>query len=157
MKFLHSAAAPVFAALLLLAAVICSAHKQSQMVDLSGGLVIEDAYIRANSPSAPAAAGYMVIRNVGGADVLIAADADFARRTELHSVKVDEDGVASMTPIEGGIEIPAGGEAVLARGATHVMLMGLTEALAQGDAKPVRLLFENAGEMVVEFIVDHTR
>ena len=45
-----------------------------------------------------------------------------------------------------GHEIPADGMVMLQRGGLHVMMMGIETPLKDGDAFPLTLVFENAGE-----------
>lgn len=90
-------------------------------------------------------------------DRLIDARSEVAARVEIHTHVEDANGVMRMIKVEDGIRIPAGGMALLERGGDHVMLMGLTAPLAQGDEIDVTLIFEQAGEMTVTIPVDLTR
>ena len=50
---------------------------------------------------------------------------------------------------------PGGGETVvLEPGGYHIMLMGLTKPLTEGEMVPATLIFEHAGRIEVEFMVD---
>jgi copper(I)-binding protein len=62
-----------------------------------------------------------------------------------------------MTEIEGGIALAAGETHMMQRGGDHVMLMGLNGPLVQGETVEVTLVFENAGEIVIEIPVDNER
>ena len=62
-----------------------------------------------------------------------------------------------MPEVPEGFAIPAAGEHALARGGDHVMFMGLKDPLVQGETVSVTLVFEQAGEMVVEIPVDLER
>lgn len=94
-------------------------------------------------------AAYMVIRNTGAAaDRLVAARSDVAKTVEIHTV-VEENGMMQMRPVEGGIEIPAGGEVTLKPGGYHVMLIGLTRDMKAGENMQLTLQFEKAGEVPV--------
>ncbi|MXU66572.1 copper chaperone PCu(A)C [Oceanomicrobium pacificus] len=120
-------------------------------------LMIHDAYARVASPVAKAGAAFFEIRNPGDtADRLIDARSDVAKKTELHT-HVMQDGVARMVQLEDGIEIPAGGAVLLQRGGNHVMFMGLTKPLPDGETVTVTLVFEKAGELTVEIPVDSAR
>ncbi|PWR01541.1 copper-binding protein [Meridianimarinicoccus roseus] len=122
------------------------------------GIEAHDAYARASGPSAPTGAAFMVLYNTGDTDDrLVAARAPVAERVELHTHIADENGVMRMREIEGGIALPAGGRHVLARGGDHVMFLGLTAPLEQGAHVPLTLVFENAGEVVLDVVVDHDR
>lgn len=119
-----------------------------------GPLVIDHPHARATMPGAPVSGGYMVIRNTGSeADRLIAGAADFAGKVEIHEMKMEND-VMKMREIEGGLEIPAGGEVVLKPGGYHVMFMKLGEQLNEGEKRKVTLTFEKAGTIEVDFNVE---
>jgi copper(I)-binding protein len=78
-------------------------------------------------------------------DVLTAVETPVAHMAELHATEM-KDGVVSMVPVE-TLEIPAGGEAALKPGGTHVMLMMLTGPLKEGESVPLTLVFEHAGRI----------
>jgi len=119
---------------------------------------IEDPYARTASDMAKSGAAFMVIRNSGTTDDrLVAARTDVAARVELHTHTENESGLMMMIEVEEGFPVPAGGAAMLARGGDHVMLMGLTEPLAQGDSFPVTLVFEKAGEVTLDVTIDRDR
>ncbi len=104
--------------------------------------------------NAMAAGGYLAISNDGTtAERLIGARAGFAEEASIHESKTDAAGVTSMSPVE-AIDIPPGDTAVLERGGYHIMFMGLSQQLKEGDMVPVTLIFENAGEVTVDFMVD---
>ena len=124
---------------------------------MAGDITIEDAYARASRPGAPTGAMFMVIHNTSDtADRLVSVASPAAQLVELHT-HIEEGGVMKMRPVEGGIEIPAAGEHALERGGDHVMLMGLTQSLDDGQAVPLTLTFENAGEIQIDVIVDNER
>jgi hypothetical protein len=119
---------------------------------------LRDSYARAAMPGAPSGAAFMEIVNTGPEDDrLVAAGADIAARVELHTHREDSEGVMRMVHVEEGFAIPAGETLRLERGGRHVMFMGLTETLTQGETVTVTLTFEKAGDMVVEIPVDLER
>ncbi|MCG7518802.1 copper chaperone PCu(A)C [Ruegeria sp. Ofav3-42] len=121
-------------------------------------ITVDDAYARSSGKTAKAGAAFMMIQNTGDADDrLIGVQSDAAARVELHTHIVDENGVAKMTHVEDGFAIPAGETHMLKRGGDHVMFMGLTAPFEQGGMVPVKLIFENAGEVEVEIPVDLER
>ena len=125
---------------------------------LAQDIVVEDAYARIARPGAPVAAAFFVVRNDGEeTDRLIGARTDLAAMAEVHTHIESTDGVMQMRPVEGGLEIIAGGEHHLKRGGDHIMIMGLSERLEQGDMLPLTLVFENAGEISLEIEVDNKR
>lgn len=122
------------------------------------GIVVEDAYARASTPTAKSGAAFMVLMNTGDQDDrLVAAKSDVAARVELHTHREIADGVMKMMEVEEGFVIPAGGTHMLARGGDHVMFMGLREPFADGGTVAVTLVFEHAGEVAVEIPVDLNR
>jgi copper(I)-binding protein len=103
---------------------------------------------------AKTAGGYMAIVNNGAeADRLIGVESDIAAKAEVHESKVAADGVSTMTAMP-VLEIPAGETVSLDRGGYHVMFMGLTGKLAEGEMRKVTLIFERAGRVEVEFMID---
>lgn len=78
---------------------------------------IEGGSVRSVGASAMAGGAYMVIHNQSGVDDrLVAVRTNVSDRAELHGHTEDANGVMMMRPIEDGIPIPAGGQAVLERG-----------------------------------------
>ncbi|WP_300516379.1 copper chaperone PCu(A)C [Aliiroseovarius sp.] len=121
-------------------------------------IMIEDAYARAAGVTAMAGAAFMQIVNTGDEDDrLIGARSDIARRVELHTHIENDQGVMQMTHVKEGFAIPAGETHLLKRGGDHVMFMGLTGSMDHGASVTVTLVFEKAGEMVVEIPVDLER
>lgn len=119
-----------------------------------GDLSIQHPWTRATPEGAKVAGGFLVIKNAGTtADRLIGATADFAGKVEIHEMTMDGD-VMKMRPVEGGIEIPPGGEVTLKPGSFHIMFMGLKHGLKQGDEEKGTLVFEKAGSVEVEWAVD---
>lgn len=119
-----------------------------------GALHIDHPVIRATPAGAPVSGGYMIIRNEGAqADRLLGGSAEFAGRVEVHEMAMDGD-VMRMREIEGGIEIPAGGQVTLRPGGLHVMFMQLAEPMVEGTQWPATLTFEQGGDVAVTFTVE---
>lgn len=113
-----------------------------------GQLAIYGPYVPA--PPADIAALYFVVVNGGdAADRLIGIGTAAAGGAMLHQTVVDGD-ASRMSPVEGGLEIPPGGEVVLAPGGYHVMLTSLIEPLTEGDIVHATLVFEHAGTVAIE-------
>lgn len=118
-----------------------------------GSLKIEHPYARATPPNAPVSGGYMTIRNSGAeADRLISGEAAFADRVEIHEMAMDGE-VMKMRQLADGLEIPAGGEVVLKPGGYHVMFIGIDSQFKAGETRNVKLTFEKAGSIDLEFEV----
>jgi copper(I)-binding protein len=135
---------------LLLAAAPLAAHD---------GVHVENAYALTSGPGAMSGAVFFEIVNhsTTSGDRLIAVASDVAERVELHTHLIDANGVARMIEVEDGLAVAPGETHMLQRGGDHVMLMGLTRPLADGDTFELRLVFEREGEMVIEVPVDLNR
>ncbi len=92
---------------------------------------------------------YLTLANAGGVNVrLVAAESPAANLVEIHEMQMNGD-VMQMRPVEGGVDLPAGGVVVLEQGGLHIMLMDLVEPLVPGQAIPLTLRFvilDDAGE-----------
>lgn len=118
-----------------------------------GSLHIDHPWTRAMPPGAPNGAAYLVVHNRGEtADRLLGADTPAAAKAEVHE-HVHQDGLMKMRQVEGGLAIPAGAEAVLEPGGTHLMLFGLKQPLEDGQRFPLTLHFEKAGDLQVDVVV----
>ncbi len=126
--------------------------------DLPEGIQIQDPYARAMGGMGKSGAVFFVIQNnTGSDDRLIDARADVAKKVELHTHKDDGQGIMQMLHVPEGFAIASGESHALARGGDHVMLMGLTRDLAPGEVFPLTLVFEQAGEVIVEVPLDNDR
>ncbi|MFY9240464.1 MAG: copper chaperone PCu(A)C [Roseovarius sp.] len=119
---------------------------------------VMDAYARSASPGAVTGAAFMHVTNTGAAeDRLIAVASPAAEKVELHTHEEDANGVMRMLHVEEGFALPAGETLILERGGKHVMLIGLTAPLAQGEMVPITLTFEQAGDIEIAVPVDLER
>jgi copper(I)-binding protein len=95
-------------------------------------------------------AAYMTIANKGDrGDMLKSARTPKAKAVELHQTTMTADGVMQMRKIEGAVPIEAGASLVLKPGGTHLMLLGLEDALRAGEELILTLEFVNAGAVDV--------
>ena len=121
----------------------------------AGQIIISDAYARSSGALAKAGAAYMKIMNHSdGIDRLIGVQSDIAKKTEIHTHLKDDNGVMRMVHIDEGIKIGPMKEHSLVRGGQHIMFMGLKEPFETGKIISVILLFEKAGEIGIEVVVD---
>lgn len=142
---------PIICILTTLFIMTTSVHAHSVTV---GDIEIIHPNIPQPAEGAMAAAGYMAIANDSDhPDRLIGVETPVASSAMLHESRVSADGVAAMSHIE-GIDIPAGDTAVLEPGGFHIMLMGLNQTLTEGQMVPGVLIFEQAGRVEFEFMVD---
>jgi copper(I)-binding protein len=89
------------------------------------------------------------VKNTGDEpDRLMKIESDIADTIEIHEVEV-KDGAMTMQHQHDGVEIAAGKEIVLEPGSDHVMLIGITKSLVDGEEFTATLHFEKAGEVEI--------
>jgi copper(I)-binding protein len=106
-------------------------------------VAVEKAWSRATAEGASTGAVYLILKNDGPADRLVAASAPVAERVELHIMSM-EGGVMRMRELS-AIEVPAQGTVEFKPGGLHLMLVGLKQPLKEGDRYTLTLKFEKAG------------
>jgi copper(I)-binding protein len=94
---------------------------------------------------------YLTIIDDGAADRLTAVASPVAAKAELHE-SFNENGVAKMREIA-ILPVAQGKPLTLAPGGYHIMLVDLKEPLKQGDAFPITLSFEKAGQVTAQVTV----
>jgi copper(I)-binding protein len=115
-----------------------------------GGVHVLGAWARPGV-AMPNSATYALLVNLGASDVtLVSATGSVAEAIELHEMTMTEDDVMRMSPIEGGVLIPAGGVAQLKPGGLHIMMIGLTEDLEAGNSISLTLIFDDDAVIEVE-------
>ena len=135
--------------LLCLAPVLASAHETAKQ-----GIFIDHPWIRATAANAPMSAGYLKITNGSmSADKLVGASADFAEIVEIHQTIKDGD-VSKMRALPDGLEIGEEAEFIFEPGGLHLMFRGLQRQMVVGETYQVEMRFENAGMIMVEFLVE---
>jgi len=88
---------------------------------------------------------YFHIKNNGAeADKLVSATSSISPRVEVHQHTMT-DGVMKMSQVEGGLEIPAGGDVELKPGSYHIMMFDTDNKYGPGDKIDLKLEFEKAG------------
>lgn len=122
------------------------------------GFEAHEAYARTATGMSQSGAAFMVIHNHGSSDCHIASvRSDVAAATELHTHVTDANGVMRMVHVTEGFPLPAGGELILERGGHHVMFLGLTRPLNDGEEVEVTFVFADGAERTVRVPVDSAR
>lgn len=115
----------------------------------ASSVMLMKAYARASAtPTAQAGAAYVSLMLHGDADRLVGVSSPAAKVAGLHQTQA-MDGVMKMEHVD-GIDIPANGKLEMKPGGYHIMLMGLTQPLKEGDEIELTLTFEKAGEIKVK-------
>ena len=147
----------IFFAVFFLAA--CAPTAMGEPVAMQNGIEIYAPWVRAATMKSDMGEGmhgggavtgaFMLLKNTTAeADMLLSAESDVAAEVQIHETSMS-NGVMSMSEVF-GVEIPAGGQAELKPGGYHVMLIGLNQDLEAGQMVTLRLVFQNAGEVVIQ-------
>ena len=127
----------------LLATTLSALTLPSHAAD--SNLRIHAPYVRLAPPGAAATGAFMRIENTGATDrQLIKAESPAAKTVELHT-HINEGGMMKMRAVP-FIAIKAGGQAELKPGSYHVMLIGLTQPLKDGDPVAITLTFDDGSQ-----------
>jgi hypothetical protein len=124
-----------------------------------GPLRIDHPYATPTPQGAANGAAYLRgIRNTGEQpDRLVGARTPVARSVEIHRSVLDAQNVMRMRAVE-SIELPPKSDTPLRHGGEHhLMLIGLTQPLKDGERFPMTLRFEKAGEREVMVWVQRPR
>ena len=106
-----------------------------------GALAVNDSWTKATD--GPMTGSFGTLVNSTEAEITVTgASSPVAGIVELHETTM-VDGEMVMQPKPGGFVIPAGGSLTLEPGGNHVMLMGLTGAIAPGQEVPITLTLSN--------------
>lgn len=116
---------------------------------LASDVMVMNAFARASAtPVAKSGAVYVTLMNHGAeADRLLSLSSPAARMAELHVTRMDGD-VMKMEAA-GIIDLPPNATVEMKPGGLHVMLVGLTAPLREGESVDLVLHFEKAGDVTV--------
>lgn len=135
------------------------------------GLDITGGWAKSSPMMVDAGAAYMTIESAEGDRLLSASvGSDIATEAQIHEVTMMDGGGMDEGGMDEGdtdteavptepmmamhevefLELPAGEAVTLAPGGYHVMLLGLTDGLIEGETFEVNLHFEIAGDVTVE-------
>lgn len=118
-----------------------------------GPIKIEQPWSRATPKGARVAGGYLKITNTGTEpDRLVGGTAPFAGGFEIHEMSMD-GGVMKMRMLRNGVEIKSGATVEFKPESYHLMFTGLTRPLVKGERLKGTLVFEKAGTVEVEYVV----
>jgi copper(I)-binding protein len=105
------------------------------------GVTASEAWVRGTVPAQKSTGAFMTLTSTGPAK-LVAVSTPAAKRAEIH-LSSSASGVMQMKAVD-AIDLPAGQRVELKPGGYHVMLLGLTAPLKEGDLVPLTLTVEGA-------------
>ena len=117
----------------------------------AGTLTVSDPWLKAATDvdANEITAAFAVLTNSGSAPVqIVSATNSASDRTEVHEMAM-VGGAMSMTPVQGGLTVPAGGTLELEPGGFHLMVLDLQKAVSPGASVHFTLTLDTGA--VVEF------
>ena len=113
------------------------------------GMSIDSPYVREVPPGQMTSASFLTLKNDRDKEVaLIKAVSDVAKNVELHE-HVHNNGMMEMRQVA-KISVPANGETVLKPGGYHIMLIGLTRKIKDGDMIDISLEFDDGSKQDIK-------
>lgn len=137
----------------------------------TGQLEIEDPWTRPALIDGNSAAYMSIENNTDSDEILLGALTESAQVVELHDVVVKDvsetegeemedsgemaEGDMAMQMVKQEfVQIHAGEAVTFEPGSLHIMMIGMQENLIEGDTITLTLIFQNAGEVVIQFPVE---
>ena len=119
-----------------------------------GTLLIEHPWSRPSPMASNVSAGFLKITNTGQEDDrLVKATAEISPKVQLHDMKMEGD-MMKMVELPEGIVIPAGKTVELKPKSLHIMFMDVKSQPVDGSVFKATLVFEKAGELAIDFMVE---
>ena len=104
-------------------------------------VTVKDAWVRGTVPAQTTTGAFMTITSSEDA-TLVGASSRIARMSEIHESSM-KDGVNHMHGVE-AVKLPAGKAVQLKPGGHHLMLMGISNPLGEGQKVPITLTVQDA-------------
>ncbi len=116
--------------------------------DVRDQLSVRDAWVAESLPGQSMTAAYMIIANEGDVDEeLLSVESEVAERVELH--KIEQQGEMMRMQKVNSLIVAPGHEVELQPGGLHIMLIGLTREIKEGDTIEFKLAFESGASLTV--------
>jgi hypothetical protein len=121
----------------------------SALANQAAQLDVENPFVREMPPTAPATGAFMTLHNSSDQELaVVKAESDAAKTVELHT-HINDNGVMRMREIP-EITVPAMGHTELKPGGLHVMLIGQTRALKEGDMVKITLVMKDGSTKEID-------
>ncbi len=110
---------------------------------------VDQARVRAVPPGSSNSAAYLDLHNRGTASVALErVESSAAQAVELHQVQ-EQAGMLRMSPVA-SIEVSAGAQVSLKPGGYHIMLLGITQPLQEGQNVDLDLYFSDGQSLQIQ-------
>jgi periplasmic copper chaperone A len=115
-------------------------------------LAVDGVSVRLNAVERGPAAAYFTVHGGPKADRLLNVTSSVVIRIELHE-SMASGGMASMKPLTGGIDIPAGGTVEFKPGGRHAMLYYVNTGIKPPRTLPMEFTFASGNRILVDAVV----
>jgi periplasmic copper chaperone A len=127
----------------LVAVCLASACQQA----VPGAARVEGATVRLPAVAGNPGAGYFTLHGGPVDDRLMSVSSPLAVRSEMHDMKMGDHMMMSMSVIDGGVALPAGGLVRFSSGSKHLMLFDISPKVAAGGKMPLVLAFASGAKL----------
>ena len=118
----------------------------------AGELTVTDAWSRTTPPGVTVGVAYFTLKNdTGKSDRLLKISSPVAAKVQIHRTEI-QDGMARMREVA-VLHVDANQTVEFAPNGMHVMLMGLSKPLVEGQKFELEFLFEVAGPRKIQVAV----
>ncbi len=132
---------------------LCLGGEPHAQTSAASMVVVQQPWARATPGGAKTGAAYMILKNNGAsADRLLSATTPLADQVQFHK-ETEDNGVSRMREVR-NVELEPGAKIVFKPGEMHMMLVGLKQPLTEGQALPLTLQFERAGNIDVTIPIE---
>jgi copper(I)-binding protein len=139
-------------ALVALVASLAGCGAGGDPAEASGSLQVLGATVDRPANPSQASVRFVIDNGTDRADELRSVSSPQAGGADVHRSEVDDDGLATMTAVD-GLPVPARSTVTFEPGGLHVMLRDLREPLVVGQVVELELTFAEAGVRRVEAVV----
>ena len=118
-------------------------HSEDVCKNASAGAVsVHDRWVRVTRANQNITAAYFTICNKTGRDLtLTSATSPAAKAVEIHQTSQDDQGRMRMRPVT-NVPLAQNSHQALSPGGMHIMMIGLSEPILEGNALPMTLMFD---------------
>ncbi|QYF93759.1 copper chaperone PCu(A)C [Massilia sp. PAMC28688] len=130
--------------------LLAGAMAMTSLAHGAASLSVTAPWVRATVPAQKSTGAFMHVQSAVPAR-LVGVSSPIAATVELHQMKMSGT-TMKMARVE-GIDLPAGKGVNLASGGYHIMLMGLTRQLQEGEAIDLTLRVQSKGKKIENITV----
>ena len=112
-------------------------------------LLVDSAFVRLSAAPRGPAAGYFTVHGGPTTDRLMEVSSPMVIRIEMHDSMI-KGGMSTMKPIDGGVEIPAGGTVEFKPGGRHLMMFYINPGMLPPRTLQMNFSFASGERIMVD-------